>query len=66
VAAGLIRPAADHDVSAARTGAGEPFEVCVNRSDDSRAQAPLDAKCPAGTERIPGMLMAFAVDLRTG
>lgn len=60
----LVLVGTDNDFSVTQTGAGEQFEVCVNRADDSREQVPLDAKCPAGKARIPGMLMAFAVDFR--
>jgi hypothetical protein len=58
----LVLLGTDNDFSVTQTGAGEQFEVCVNRTDGSRAQVPLDADCPAGMARIPGMLMAFAVD----
>ena len=43
-------------------GAGEQFEVCVNRDTGERvSNVPLDGQCPSGLSRIPGTLLAFAV-----
>ncbi len=60
----LVLIGSDNDYSVTQTGAGEQFEVCVDRASGARAQVPLDADCPAGLARIPGTLLAFAVDLR--
>ncbi len=59
----LVLIGTDNDFSVSQTGSGEQFEVCVNRTDNSRAQVALDTPCPAGKKLIPGMLMSFAVDL---
>ena len=59
----LVLLGTDNDFSVTQTGAGEQFEVCVNRTDGTRAQVALDAPCPAGKALIPGFLMSFAVDL---
>jgi hypothetical protein len=61
----LVLLGTDNDFSVTQTGAGEQFEVCVNRADGTRAQVALDAPCPAGKALIPGMLMSFAVDFST-
>jgi len=58
----LVLLGTDNDFSVTQTGVGEQLEVCVNRTDGSRATVPLDAPCPAGKALIPGMLMSFAVD----
>lgn len=58
----LVLLGTDNDFSVTQTGAGEQFEVCVNRADGTRAQVALDAPCPDGKALIPGMLMSFAVD----
>ncbi len=58
----LVLLGTDNDFSVTQTGAGEQFDVCVNRTDGTRAQVPLDAPCPEGKALIPGMLMGFAVD----
>lgn len=60
----LVLVGTDNDFSVTQSGAGEQFDVCVNRADGSRAQVPLDAPCPDGKALIPGMLMSFAVDFR--
>ncbi|MEI2455734.1 esterase-like activity of phytase family protein [Lysobacter firmicutimachus] len=60
----LVLVGSDNDYSVTQTGAGEQFEVCVDRLGGTRTQVPLDAACPAGTARIPGTLIAFAVDFR--
>lgn len=62
----LILVGTDNDYSVTQTGAGEQFEVCVNRADGSRVQVALDTPCPTGTALIPGMLMSFTADLRRG
>lgn len=59
----LVLVGSDNDYSVTQTGAGEQFEVCVNRSTGARvSNIPLDGRCPADMERIPGFLLAFAVD----
>lgn len=59
----LVLIGSDNDYSVTQTGAGEQFEVCVNRSTGERvSDVPLDGACPAGMNRIPGTLLAFAVD----
>jgi hypothetical protein len=61
----LVLIGSDNDYSVTQTGAGEQFEVCVNRDSGERvANVPLDGECPAGMARIPGTLLAFAVDFR--
>lgn len=61
----LVLIGSDNDYSVTQTGAGEQFEVCVNRATGERvANVPLDGECPAGMARIPGILLAFAVDFR--
>lgn len=60
----LVLVGSDNDYSVTQTGAGEQFEVCIDRVGGGRTQVPLDAACPAGTARIPGTLIAFAVDFR--
>jgi hypothetical protein len=60
----LVLVGTDNDYSVTQTGAGEQFDVCVNRTDGSRRQVPLDTPCPAGSALIPGMLMSFTADLR--
>ncbi|MFQ6312833.1 esterase-like activity of phytase family protein [Lysobacter capsici] len=60
----LVLIGSDNDYSVTQTGAGEQFEVCVNRGSGERAQVPLDGDCPSGMNRIPGTLIAFAVDFR--
>jgi hypothetical protein len=61
----LVLVGSDNDYSVTQTGAGEQFEVCVNRSTGARvSNIPLDGRCPADMERIPGFLLAFAVDFR--
>lgn len=59
----LVLIGSDNDYSVTQTGAGEQFEVCVNRATGERvSDVPLDGDCPAGLERIPGTLISFAVD----
>lgn len=59
----LVLIGSDNDYSVTQTGAGEQFEVCVNRSTGARvSDVPLDGACPAGMDRIPGTLVSFAVD----
>jgi hypothetical protein len=59
----LVLIGSDNDYSVTQTGAGEQFEVCVNRATGDRvSNVSLDADCPAGMARIPGTLLAFAVD----
>lgn len=58
----LVLLGSDNDFSVTQSGAGEQFDVCVNRADGSRAQVSLDAPCPTGKALIPGFLMSFAVD----
>ena len=58
----LVLLGTDNDFSVTQSGAGEQFDVCVNRADGTRAQVTLDAPCPAGKALIPGVLMSFAVD----
>nr|MBP8080945.1 esterase-like activity of phytase family protein [Arenimonas sp.] len=58
----LVLLGTDNDFSVTQTGAGEQFDVCVNRTDGTRAQVALDAPCPSGKALIPGFLMSFAVD----
>lgn len=59
----LILIGSDNDYSVTQSGAGEQFEVCVNRGTGERvSNVPLDGDCPAGLERIPGTLISFAVD----
>ena len=59
----LVLIGSDNDYSVTQTGAGEQFEVCVNRATGERvSNVPLDGACPAGMQRIPGFLLAFAVD----
>lgn len=59
----LVLVGSDNDYSVTQTGAGEQFEVCVNRATGARvSNVPLDGACPAGMQRIPGLLLAFAVD----
>lgn len=59
----LVLIGSDNDYSVTQTGAGEQFEVCVNRSTGERvSNVPLDGDCPAGLTRIPGTLISFAVD----
>jgi hypothetical protein len=59
----LVLVGSDNDYSVTQTGAGEQFEVCVNRSTGARvSNIPLDGSCPADMQRIPGFLLAFAVD----
>jgi len=59
----LVLIGSDNDYSVTQTGAGEQFEVCVNRSTGERmSDVPLDGDCPTGLERIPGTLISFAVD----
>ena len=58
----LVLLGTDNDFSVTQSGAGEQFDVCVNRTDGTRAQVALDAPCPAGKALIPGVLMSFAVD----
>lgn len=59
----LVLIGSDNDYSVTQTGAGEQFEVCVNRSTGERvSNVPLDGDCPTGLERIPGTLISFAVD----
>lgn len=61
----LVLIGSDNDYSVTQSGSGEQFEVCVNRSTGERvANVPLDGACPAGMSRIPGFLLAFAVDFR--
>ena len=61
----LVLIGSDNDYSVTQTGAGEQFEVCVNRVTGERvSNVPLDGDCPAGLSRIPGTLLAFAVDFR--
>lgn len=60
----LVLIGSDNDYSVTQTGTGEQFEVCVDRGSGARAQVPLDTDCPAGMARIPGTLIAFAVDFR--
>lgn len=61
----LVLIGSDNDYSVTQTGAGEQFEVCVNRDTGERvSDVPLDGECPAGMARIPGTLLAFAVDFR--
>lgn len=60
----LVLIGSDNDYSVTQTGAGEQFEVCVNRVSGERAQVPLDRDCPAGLSRIPGTLIGFQVDFR--
>jgi hypothetical protein len=61
----LVLIGSDNDYSVTQTGAGEQFEVCVNRATGERvANVPLDGECPTGMARIPGTLLAFAVDFR--
>ena len=60
----LVLIGSDNDYSVTQSGAGEQFEVCVDRRSGERAQVPLDTDCPAGKARIPGTLVAFAVDFR--
>ena len=61
----LVLIGSDNDYSVTQTGAGEQFEVCVNRASGERvANLPLDGECPTGMARIPGTLLAFAVDFR--
>lgn len=60
----LVLVGSDNDYSVTQSGAGEQFEVCVNRSTGARAQVPLDQPCPEGMALIPGTLMSFAVDFR--
>lgn len=61
----LVLIGSDNDYSVTQTGAGEQFEVCVNRSTGERvSDVPLAGACPAGMNRIPGTLLAFAVDFR--
>lgn len=61
----LVLIGSDNDYSVTQTGAGEQFEVCVNRASGERvANVPLDGECPTGMARIPGTLLAFAVDFR--
>jgi hypothetical protein len=59
----LVLIGSDNDYSVTQTGAGEQFEVCVNRATGDRvSDVPLDGACPTGMARIPGTLLAFAVD----
>lgn len=59
----LVLVGSDNDYSVTQTGAGEQFEVCVNRTTGARvSDVPLDGACPVGMQRIPGTLLAFAVD----
>lgn len=61
----LVLIGSDNDYSVTQTGAGEQYEVCVNRSTGARvSDVPLDGQCPQGMTRIPGVLLAFAVDFR--
>jgi hypothetical protein len=61
----LVLVGSDNDYSVTQTGAGEQFEVCVNRTTGERvSDVPLDGACPDGMVRIPGTLLAFAVDFR--
>lgn len=60
----LVLIGSDNDYSVTQSGAGEQFEVCVNRATGERAQVALDKDCPAGLSRIPGTLIGFAVDFR--
>ena len=61
----LVLIGSDNDYSVTQTGAGEQFEVCVNRTTGERvSDVPLDGACPSGMARIPGALLAFAVDFR--
>lgn len=60
----LVLIGSDNDYSVTQTGAGEQFEVCVNRVSGERVQVALDGDCPAGMSRIPGTLIGFAVDFR--
>ncbi|MBP3983230.1 esterase-like activity of phytase family protein [Pseudoxanthomonas helianthi] len=58
----LVLIGSDNDYSVTQTGAGEQFEVCVNRDTGERvSNVPLDGQCPSGLSRIPGTLLAFAV-----
>ncbi|HZV39372.1 MAG TPA: esterase-like activity of phytase family protein [Pseudoxanthomonas sp.] len=58
----LVLIGSDNDYSVTQTGAGEQFEVCVNRDTGERvSNVPLDGQCPVGMSRIPGTLLAFAV-----
>ena len=59
----LVLIGSDNDYSVTQTGSGEQFEVCVNRETGERiSDLPLDGACPPGMQRIPGVLLAFAVD----
>lgn len=59
----LVLIGSDNDYSVTQTGAGEQFEVCVNRATGERvSDVALDGECPAGMTRIPGTLLSFAVD----
>jgi hypothetical protein len=61
----LVLIGSDNDYSVTQTGAGEQFEVCVNRATGERvSDVPLDGTCPSGMTRIPGTLLVFAVDFR--
>ena len=59
----LVLVGSDNDYSVTQSGAGAQFEVCVNRTTGERvSDVPLDGTCPVGMQRIPGTLLAFAVD----
>jgi len=62
----LVLIGSDNDYSVTQhPDTSEQFEVCVNRVTGERASTvPLDGECPAGLSRIPGTLLAFAVDFR--